>query len=182
MRLRSGVMPGEHVFVDESKRDVYLVAAAVVAPADLTGARSALRAMQMPGTRRVHFQAESEAFRRKFLARVSELQVTARVYTAGGRTDLDSRRQILTRLVGDLVTMGASRLVIEQDDSVVVHDRRTIKAERARLLAVDSLRFDHLRGVQDPLLWLPDAIAWAWCRNRAWRSLVAGIVTDVTEL
>ena len=103
-------MPGEHVFVDESKRNVYLVAAAVVAPADLTGARTALRAMQLPGTRRVHFQAESDAFRRKFLAQISELQVTARVYTARERTDLDSRRRILTQLVGDLVTMGASQL------------------------------------------------------------------------
>lgn len=170
------------MFVDESKRDVYLVAAAVVAPTDLTGARTALRAMQLRGTRRVHFQAESDAFRRKFLARISELQVTARIYTARERTDLDSRRRILIQLVGDLVTMGAGRLMIEQDDSLVVHDQRTIKAERARLLAADSLRFDHLRGVEDPLLWLPDAIAWAWCRNRAWRNEVCGIVTDVTEL
>jgi hypothetical protein len=175
-------MPGEHVFVDESKRDVYLVAAAVVAPTDLNGARTALRALQLPGTRRVHFQAESDAFRRKFLGQVNELQVTARIYTARERTDLDSRRRILTRLVGDLVTMGASRLVIERDDSLVIHDQRAVKAERSRLLAADTLRFDHLRGVEDPLLWLPDAIAWAWCRNRTWRSQVASIVTDITEL
>jgi hypothetical protein len=175
-------MPGEHVFVDESKRDLYLVAAAVIAPTNLNGARTALRALQLPGTRKVHFQAESDAFRRKFLGQVNELQVTARIYTAGGRTDLDSRRRILIQLVGDLVTMGASRLVIERDDSLVIHDQRAIKAERSRLLAANTLRFDHLGGTEDPLLWLPDAIAWAWCRNRTWRSQVAGIVTDITEL
>jgi hypothetical protein len=175
-------MPGEHVFVDESKRDVYLVAAAVIAPADLNGARTALRALQLRGTHRVHFQSESDVFRRKFLDQVNQLHVTARVYTARERTDLDSRRQILTRLVGDLITMGASRLVIERDESLVIHDQRAIKAERSRLQAANDLRFDHLRGADDPLLWLPDAIAWTWRRNRTWRSQIAGIVTDVIEL
>ncbi|MFN8074485.1 MAG: hypothetical protein U0Q15_03570 [Kineosporiaceae bacterium] len=84
--------------------------------------------------------------------------------------------------MGDLVTVGAERLVIEQDDSLIVHDRRAIKAERSRLRAADTLRFDHLRGVDDPLLWVPDAIAWAWCRDRAWRDLVSGLVTEVVEL
>jgi hypothetical protein len=103
----------------------------------------------------VHFQAESDPFRRKFLAVICELQISARIYVAGGRSDLSARRAILTRLVGDAVAMGAERLVLERDDSTRVHDERIIKAERSRLRAADSFRFDHLRSTEDPLLWIP---------------------------
>ncbi len=130
----------------------------------------------------MHFQSEGDAFRRRFLATIEELQVTARIYTAGERNDLASRTAILSRLVADLVASGACRFVLERDDSLVVHDQRTIKAERSKLGAVDTLRFDHLRATEDPLLWLPDAIAWAWCRNSAWRDMVSRIVTDVVAL
>lgn len=67
------------------------------------------------GTHRIHFQGESDRFRRNFLAGVTDLPITARLYTARERYDLDSRRVILTRLVADLVEMGAERLVLERD-------------------------------------------------------------------
>jgi hypothetical protein len=182
--LRSGAMPGEHVFVDESKRGAYVVAAVVIAAGDVGATRAAVKraATELPGTRRrVHFQTESDAVRRKFLAQVIDLPVTARIYTARERTERASRQMILTRLVGDLVAMGASSLVLERDESLMVHDERVIKAERARLRAVDVLRYD-LKEPSDPMLWLPDAIAWAWCRDRVWRCLVAGLVTEETKL
>ena len=75
-----------------------------------------------------------------------------------------------------------SSLVLERDESLMVHDERIIKAERARLQAVDLLRYDLKEPTADPMLWLPDAVAWSWCRDRQWRSLVRGLVTDVVEL
>jgi hypothetical protein len=113
------------------------------------------------GTHRIHFQAESQRFRRTFLAGVAGLPITARVYTAQERTDRDSRRVILDRLVADLVEMGAERLVLELDDSVVRHDEAVLKAARVKL---------------------PDAMAWAWCRDRTWRSAVARLVTEETQV
>ncbi len=69
-----------------------------------------------------------------------------------------------------------------RDDSLVRHDEAAIKAARVKHGGKDVLRFDHLRGLDDPMLWVPDAIAWAWCRDRHWRSLVDAIVTDVVDL
>ena len=175
-------MPGEHVFVDESKRDVYLIVAAVVASSDVTATRTTLRALRPPGTHRVHFQAENDARRRRFLQVTAALPITARIYTARRRTDRESRQMILTRLVGDAVDLGAARLVLERDDSLIVHDQRTIREERSRQKAADQLRFDHLRSLDDPMLWLPDAIAWAWCRDRRWRALVQPLISEQIAL
>lgn len=124
-RLGCGSMPGEHVFVDESKRGAYVVAAVVIAAGDVGTTRAAVKraAAELPGTRRrVHFQTESDAVRRKFLATVGELPITARIYTARERTERASREMILTRLVGDLVVMGARSLVLERDESLMAHD------------------------------------------------------------
>jgi len=82
-------------------------------------------------------------------------------------------------LVRDLVAAGGARPVLERDDSIIVHDRRAIRAARAR--AADLVRFDHMRATDEPLLWPADAIAWAWYRDRSWRALVDPIVDGVTE-
>ena len=167
-----------HAFLDESKRDAYVVVVAVVAAGEVTATRTAVRQQQLPKTRRVHFQAEGDTFRRKFLGTLTQLPLQARVYTATARRDLDARVGILTRLVPDLVQLGTSRLVLERDDSLVVHDQRAIKQARSLARAADTLRFDHLRAVDEPLLWVPDAIAWAWCRDRSWRSLVTPLIVE----
>ena len=98
------------MFIDAPKRGRYAVAAVVVVPTKLNRTCTAVQAMQRLGTRRVHSRSEGDAFRRKFLARGNEPQVTARIFTARERTDLDSRRRIFTQLVGDLGEAGASRV------------------------------------------------------------------------
>lgn len=45
-----------HAFIDESaRRNVYILAAAVVNPGDLAKARRAMRGLLVPGAREVHF-------------------------------------------------------------------------------------------------------------------------------
>jgi hypothetical protein len=56
-----------HVFVDETKDGAYLVASAVVMPADLTAARRTIAGLLKPGQRRVHFTKESPARRRQII-------------------------------------------------------------------------------------------------------------------
>jgi len=171
-----------HAYLDESKRDAYVIVAALVSVGDVAVTRAAVRLQQLPGTRRVHFQTEGDAFRRKFIAALAQLPLGCRVYVAAGRRDLEARRTILARLVPDLVQLGGSRLVLERDDSLVVHDERAIKQARSTAGAADTLRFDHLRGPEEPLLWVPDAVAWAWCRDKAWRTAVAPLISDVIEV
>lgn len=47
---------GLHVFVDESRRGCYLLAAVLLDTRELAGARSMMRRLCLPGERRVHFR------------------------------------------------------------------------------------------------------------------------------
>lgn len=82
-----------HVFVDESKQRGYLLVAAAVMPGDLAGARRTLRALVMPGQRRLHMKKESDARRHTIIDAITSTDATAAVYDAGrpGRRELDAR-------------------------------------------------------------------------------------------
>ena len=70
------------------------------------------------------------------------------------------------------------RLTIEsrQDDS---DDRRTIARSR---LPEPSLVFDHRQVSREPLLWLVDAVTWAFGAGGRWLPLVEPLLDDVKEL
>lgn len=61
-------------------------------------------------------------------------------------------------------------MVLELSDGDLAADRRTLfEAVRRQCVSGQSLRYDHLRAPAEPLLWVPDAVAWAWftCRRLA---------------
>jgi hypothetical protein len=46
----------------------------------------------------------------------------------------------------------------------------------------DTLRYMHKRANEEPLLAIPDAVAWSWAKGGHWRRRVTGIVADVVRL
>ncbi len=80
---------------------------------------------------------------------------------------------------GGLAIGGDSRLVIEQDDSLVSYDnQRLIEATRATGQR-DTLRYEHLRAHEEMLLAIPDVVAWCWVRSGDWRRRIAPILAAV---
>lgn len=75
-------VPGTlHGFVDESVRPKapYLVCATVVAPQDLSEMRAAMKALRVPGARRIHMESDGR-HRQRFVAAVAEMDIDARLY------------------------------------------------------------------------------------------------------
>jgi hypothetical protein len=72
-----------HVFIDETKQRNYLLVAAVLAVGDLDAARRTLRALVLPGQRRIHMAKEGMRRRRSLLSAIAELNVNATVYDGG---------------------------------------------------------------------------------------------------
>jgi hypothetical protein len=66
-----------HIFVDECKVRGLLLAAAVVPPSELAPLRKVLSRLRLPGQRRIHFSAESEARRKVILRGLSDAGVEA---------------------------------------------------------------------------------------------------------
>ena len=166
----------DHVFADESKAHGLLVAAAVCAAEDVAAHRRVLRSVLLPGQRRLHFTKESTARRRKIISCIVEIDPVVRLYQAK-RNDVDARRRCLTSVVRDAAA-GAERVVVERDESTADFDQRTLfDAVRAYGCAA-TVTYAVLPAHGDPLLWIPDAVAWCWAAGGEWRATVAGMCVE----
>lgn len=168
------------VFVDESKRDDYMLCAAVVASMDVDAARRAMRAMKPPNRGRVHMQSEGAAQKRALLNQfVAAAPVgCAQMWIArlGGRRERDVRDACFRALVAHVVEMGARRIVVESC-SQDAQDERVIGASLAAVQALGAVRYDVVRAHEEPLLWAADLVAWAYGAGGAARRAVAELVT-----
>lgn len=144
-----------------------------------------LRGWLLPGQQRLHFKSEKDARRRQLLEAMCGLDVVVDVYDATGygpRDQLKAREACLTRVVADAAGQRAERIVIELDESLEVHDKRTLFHATRLHGAADRLRYDLMPARSEPLLWIPDAIAWAWPKGGPWRDRARPIVRSVVTL
>ena len=157
------------VYVDETKRAGYVLAAVTVAdPAEV---RRVIRGLVQPGNRRLHMVDERPRHRPGIVSALVGTDIKVTIYDARNyRTGREARAACLTALVTNLADVGAeTRLVIERDDSLVSYDnQRLIEATRATHQR-DTLRYEHRRAHEEALLALPDVAAWCWVRSGEWR-------------
>jgi hypothetical protein len=167
------------VYLDESQRPGrYLVAAMAVDVRHSASIRRDLRLMapRGNGVARRHFVKESNADRRKLLAAYRGLNgVDHVVYESLGHQGLVERRaRCLDLLLGELLVGGISRVVLDHvDEAQRRRDRRLL----ARRLDGTSVSYSHEAAhCREPMLWVPDAIA--WCAGLAgWRRELEGWVS-----
>lgn len=152
-----------HVFVDESRRrSVYLLGSVRVRPAHLATVRRVVRGALLGSQRRIHFVDERAGRRRQLLALFCDLPIEAVAYRtvrAPARREPEARSALLVAIIDDIVSGGASRLVIESRAGRDQLDRRVI---RQQLIGHPdaALTYEHLLPVEDPILWVADAFAW----------------------
>jgi hypothetical protein len=172
-----------HAFVDETKVRGLLVVVAVLEPRDLASSRAAMRGLLLPRQTRLHFVKERDSRKGQILSTIAELSVRVSLYDATGIKDPRvARRRCLDQIVADLAAMSAHRLVIEQDDSLVRSDQEALY-QAVRSSGVEGqLVYEHMSPRLEPLLWIPDALAWCWAKGGIWKDRVTPLVDDVNEL
>lgn len=171
-----------HVFADESKKRGFILAAAIIDQGELNRLRSIVGDLRLPGQRRLHFAKESDGRRSLIIRAFAEASVQVTIYDATNfRTDKLGRDAAIARLTDDAVSMGAGRLVLEMDDSVLQSDRLII-SERLAKNECHDLRFEHQRAYEEYLLAIPDAVAWCWVKGGHWRRTVKPLVTEMIIL
>jgi len=173
-----------HAFADESKRPDYLVAVARMAHADLANGRRTLRALHLAGQRRLHMVKERPSRQRLILSTISSMPVVVTIYRArSGPTthERERRGRCLDGVVHDLATRTCARLVLERDETTVRTDRARLYTAARRESCLD-LEYVHESAAVEPLLALPDAVAWAWNRGGDWRRRTAPLVDRVSDV
>lgn len=173
-----------HVYVDESKRRDFVLVSAVVVPRSLSEARRAIRGLYLPGQNSIHMVKEKSSRQRQILSRIAQIDVAVALYVVPKgtfKTEVVARRRCLEELVLDMSATGCTDLVIERDDTLAAADRRVIRAQLERTGQLDAIRYSHAKVQSEPLLVIPDAIAWAW-PQKAMKSQCEPVVTTVKTL
>lgn len=170
-----------HAFVDESERSVYLLAAVMVRPAELGVTRARLRTLRRPGQRRIHMGKEGASRRREVLSAVVAIGVPCRIYLGKGHP-VAARPALLGQLVEDMLLEGATLLVLESAPDSGQDDRDRGAVRLALAGRRSWLTYEHRRAYEEPLLWLPDIVAWAYGAGGDWRRRVEPILEKVIDL
>ena len=166
-----------HLFVDESKAEAYLLVVVSLEVTSIAAARRNLDALMLPGQKRIHMKAERRQRRDLIAKAVVSMGHRCCVLDAG--RSFPTERQARSACLEQPISRhpGAARLTIERDESLVEFDRsvlfRATRAFGSRPL------YTHASAAEEPLLSLPDIVAWCWARGGVWRDRVRPIVQRI---
>jgi hypothetical protein len=159
-------------FVDESMRltpddqGTYLLAAVVTEVARCEEIRQTLRSLLYRRQERLHWRDEEGSRRTKIAEAVGALNVAATVVIGSPlakKKQERARRKCLQTLLPHLEQMGVTYVVMERrTPSLVQKDQKMITAIRGKQLIGSGLRIDTAMPKEEPMLWLPDAVAGAF--------------------
>ena len=156
-----------------------MITAAALFSGDLASARRAMRSLVLPGQRRLHFTHESDGRRKRILDAITELGPKVTIYDASAHHRRRQREACLDALVENLASIGTRMLVLESDESIVELDRKTLYRSVRRHGCHEILEYRHLRAFEEPLLAVPDALAWCWQRGGHWKTRVREMVEEI---
>jgi hypothetical protein len=173
-------LPFTDAFVDESVRGRrYLMACVMAEARHLPELRLAMRALAVH--ERVHFNNESARRKRLVLSAIAEMPIGVFIAVAQrghGATEFTARNACLTAVVERVQRHDVPRLVIESRDDDREDERHLVRVRQPEPWLV----FEHRRASAEPMLWVADAIAWAYGAGSNWRPLIESLVNDVAEL
>jgi hypothetical protein len=162
------------MFVDESERGCYLLAAAIVPACHL----QRTRALLLPGERRLHFKQENDSRRRLLISRMVSAELQARVYLGKGPSEA-VRGVLLGHVVTDAIELGCQRIVLDSRDHVGNgRDRSCIAKTPARQ---HDVAYEHLPSYSEPGTWIADAVAWCYGAGGDWRRRIEPLVERVFD-
>ena len=168
-------------FVDESLRGQrYLMGCVLLEARSLASVRAEISSLRLGGGR-IHFNNESTRQRRRVLAAIAAMPISATVDVCNrgqGTTAFTARSLCLEQIVQHLQAHEVARLVLESR-GYDGEDIRTLGRVRA---PHPPLIFEHRIGATEPLLWIADGITWAVGAGGTWRSFVMPIVEEIVQL
>lgn len=167
-----------HVFIDESKARDYTIVAATLAPAAVTDTRSAVRSLRHKGSPSIHMRKESPSTKSKIIQGFKGLRLSTYILRCDepGLSELERRTRCLDRLLDLCAQEHASRLTIERDESLFHWERQYfVEAVRQRQMR-DNFEYTWRNRNEEPLLWVPDAVAWSYAKGGKYRADIQPLV------
>lgn len=174
---------GTRIFIDETKAKSYVVVAAVCPEASLVKARHTIGGLVLPGQRSIHMKHESPRRRSQIASAIADLGgsgVSVVVLDAGRgpEPEYERRDRALRAVVERAVGESPVHIILDLDRTLVSRDARSI-AGAVRDLAGPSLTYSHHSLASEPLLAIPDVVAWCWARGGGWLRRITPVISSV---
>jgi hypothetical protein len=173
------------IYCDETKEKGFRLAAAQISCQAVAQVRDIVTALHMPRQVRLHFTSENVQRRKQIITTFASFEdVSAIIYDASGYGEdgKAGRDAAVRQMAKRAALIPAQRIILERDDSVVDQDMAIIRAQLSAAGVEDVVGVDHLRAREDPLLAIPDAIAWCWSKGGEWQKLAEPLIADVVPL
>ncbi len=176
---------GIRFLIDETKAKRYVVVAVACPDAALREARRTVQRLVLPGQRSIHMKLEAGRRRRVIADAVGGLSSAGVVATAvvveGGGHEHELRARALGEIVRIAAQTGGGSLVLDLDPTQERRDRQILN-EAVRGCDGISISFSHSRLASEPLLTLPDAVAWCFARGGEWRLRIKPVLGEVRKI
>jgi hypothetical protein len=177
----------ESMKVDRDDRGTYILASVVCDPSCCGAVRDLLCSLLQGKEPRLHWRDEDDRRRTKIAAAVGTLDMAAIVVVGvpmAKRKQERARRLCMETLMPALEALGVSRVFIEaRTPSLVTRDREQIANLVGKKLISKDLRVQIARPRDEPMLWVPDAVAGvvgaARAGNAQWLDLMRHTVTEL---
>ena len=170
------------LFVDESKTKGYTMVAAIIADDEVSALRREVRSLVLPGQRRIHFTKERDKRKRLILSRLVDLGVRAQVFYCAAKSAVVGREACLAALISYAAEQKCFKIVFECDESIERADRKFLYGEVRKRGLANVVKYDFKAPRDEPLLWIPDAIAWSYVKGGDWRRRITPLVNGIEEL
>lgn len=168
-------------YVDESKRGPYLMCAYVATSADKRAITRALRELATGG--RLHMKDESDGRKRLILKLLCELEISSSLYWSRIKPQHQARALIIEHGIWPkVVKERVQAIVFEAEDGQDERDRQLLYRLSRRDVVTAEFKYGHNIPAQEPLLWIPDAIAWAYGEGGDWKRRVSPLIADAVNV
>lgn len=154
-------------YIDESSayrppnRQEYMICAAIIDSQDLEQVREELRPLLLPGQVKLHWTDERNSRRRKIvetLSGIDSMQVIITHQSEISKRTERHRRKCLEQMYFELSEMHVHNVTLEsRQEAQNKRDLAHIVALQGQGQSV-NIRLQHVRGGDDPILWVPDAV------------------------
>jgi hypothetical protein len=182
---------GLHAFVDESMRidgnsGTYLLAAVVCDTSQCDPVREMLRSLRYRRQPRLHWSSEEGSRKAKIAESIGALNLPATVVIGmplAKSKQERARAKCMEALLPEMQNEGVSRVWLEaRTPSLQRRDQRLIDAIRAKGLIGAGIRVDPARPSEEPMLWLPDAVAGAVGAAQAGQPEYLALIGTIQEI
>lgn len=164
------------IYVDESKDPAYIIAALVIQDPQIPKIRKILLASRRKNQRSIHFKKESPNRRKELIDLYVSHKLELVLFLSGKKNAKAAREACFEELVKYSKEMNIGRIVIERDDSVFEADEKLLVKLISEAGCKGSIGFEHFYRHEEPLLWVPDSIAWCANRGGEWSRLARPLI------